>query len=222
MKYCFVYKVTNQLNNKCYVGYHITKNLGDGYLGSGTYIKRAVEKIGKDNFTRTILEHCSTDNVLEREQYWIKKLNVRSPNGYNLTDGGDGSLGRILSEETKRKIGKKSKGRIPSKETRLKMSKAQKGKKLSKESIRKRTESRKGLTYSDESKKKISESQKKRLANPENNGMFGRTHSEESIKKMRERAKNRKRQTCEYCGMNVVTSMYVRWHGDNCKKKGAQ
>ena len=164
MKYCFVYKVTNKINDKSYVGYHITENSDDGYLGSGTYIKRAIKRYGTENFEREILEHCSFDTVLDRETYWIKKLNTKNPNGYNFTDGGIGSPGRVYSEETKRKIGAKSKGRIPSEETRLKMSIAHKGKKLSKESIQKRTESRKGLTYSEESKRKISESQKKRLA----------------------------------------------------------
>ena len=48
--YHFLYKTTNLINNKYYYCVHSTKNLNDGYLGSGKYLKRSINKYGKENF----------------------------------------------------------------------------------------------------------------------------------------------------------------------------
>lgn len=50
-------------------------------------IHYAINKYGKDNFKLEIIEW--TDNYNEREKFWIRELNTKSPNGYNITDGGD-------------------------------------------------------------------------------------------------------------------------------------
>jgi len=46
-----VYKTTNLINKKIYIGIHSTENINDGYLGSGTALKRAIAKHGKENFS---------------------------------------------------------------------------------------------------------------------------------------------------------------------------
>lgn len=51
----FLYKTTNILNNKFYIGVHTTDDLGDGYKGSGTTLNKAFKKYGKNNFNREIL-----------------------------------------------------------------------------------------------------------------------------------------------------------------------
>ena len=87
----YIYKITNKINGKIYVGRHKTyKNESfDKYWGSGKLIKQAIKKYGIENFTKEIIEECSKDNVAEREMFWIDKLNARDGN-YNLSAGGPG------------------------------------------------------------------------------------------------------------------------------------
>ena len=65
----------------------------------------------------------------EKEKFYIKKFNSMDRSiGYNLTEGGDGTFGRFLSEETKEKIRQKALGRKASEEAKKKMSESRKGK----------------------------------------------------------------------------------------------
>ncbi len=50
-----VYKTTNLVNSKFYIGVHKTENPEDDYLGSGKLIKRAIEKYGADSFHKEII-----------------------------------------------------------------------------------------------------------------------------------------------------------------------
>ena len=49
-KYKFIYKMTNLVNGKIYIGQHVTDNLKDGYRGSGIVLKNALKKYGRSNF----------------------------------------------------------------------------------------------------------------------------------------------------------------------------
>lgn len=87
-KYGFVYETTNQINGmkcigKCIYG---RKNNWETYLGSGVYLKRAIKKYGKNNFTREILEDAYSDEELnELEEKYIGERNaVESTNYYNI------------------------------------------------------------------------------------------------------------------------------------------
>ena len=82
----FVYETTNNINGKRYVGLS-TKSTEDGYLGSGTLIKAAIEKYGRENFSREILCFCRTREMLgQREIQFIRR---RKPE-YNVAEGGSG------------------------------------------------------------------------------------------------------------------------------------
>lgn len=140
-RYNYIYKITNQINGKIYIGKHSTDNLDDGYMGSGILIRKAEKKYGIENFTKEYLAFCDTEEKLNWfEKFYIKKYKARQV-GYNLTDGGDGSLGHIDSDEA-----------------RLKKSLSHKGVKRGPRSEETKQKLRK--PKSEETKRKISEAQK--------------------------------------------------------------
>lgn len=101
--YYIVYKTTNIVNNKTYIGIHKTEKLNDGYLGSGNYFLKAVKKYGKENFEREILKFCeSYDELLEEEKKLVDETWVKDKNNYNIKTGGQSN--GVLSEESKNKI----------------------------------------------------------------------------------------------------------------------
>jgi group I intron endonuclease len=106
MKMLYIYKITNLINGKIYVGKHSHKKTENGYFGSGVAIKKGILKYGKVNFIKEILCICSSEKELNNSEiYWIDKLKSFS-NGYNMTKGGEGKLGHVQSEETKNKASK--------------------------------------------------------------------------------------------------------------------
>ena len=109
----FVYVTTNLVNGKQYVGDHSTNNLNDGYLGSGTLLKKAIKKYGKDNFLCEIKEFFdSKEGAFFAQHSLIDENKSLVPNGYNLSPtGGIGVPGSFHSQETKDKIGKAHKGK---------------------------------------------------------------------------------------------------------------
>ena len=115
----YIYKTTNLFNNKIYIGQTMRKDNED-YLGSGTILKNAIKKYGRDNFKKEILQECFSKEELDiQEKYWIKELNSIRPNGYNICDGGQGGdVRRYMSDEelidfgNKVKKGLKEKGII--------------------------------------------------------------------------------------------------------------
>ena len=98
-----VYRITNMINGKKYIGKHSTTDVYDGYFGSGIAIKQAINKYGIDNFKKEIICYCNNEEELkEMEKYHIKKEGTFSK-GYNLTLGGEGILGYKHTEDSIRK-----------------------------------------------------------------------------------------------------------------------
>ena len=84
MKKYIIYKTTNTLNNREYIGYHSTKDLDDGYLGSGKILEHAISKYGKDKFTKEILyEYDNREEALVKEKEIVNQQNVDRPDTYN-------------------------------------------------------------------------------------------------------------------------------------------
>lgn len=91
MTYYIVYKTTNLVNGKQYIGYHKTDNLDDGYLGSGSILSNAIKKYGKENFTKEILRIFEdSSSALEYERILITEDIIRSDEFYNIMPGGSG------------------------------------------------------------------------------------------------------------------------------------
>jgi hypothetical protein len=90
-KHHYIYKTTNLVNKKWYIGKHSTNNLEDGYLGSGTYLRRSVKKHGEQNFKKEILEYCDTyEKLNQREKEIVTEDIVKDPLCMNLKEGGLG------------------------------------------------------------------------------------------------------------------------------------
>lgn len=167
----YIYRVTNLVNGKTYIGQHKYKKLDDYYMGSGKLLIKAYKKYGKENFEKEILysniQYKETADDMER--YAIAKERSLGKAEYNLADGGGGISGYHfhLSEETKKKMSEFWKGRYFSDETKKRISDAKKGKHHTEETKKKMSESHKGQIpgnkgkhLSEELKKKLSESHK--------------------------------------------------------------
>jgi group I intron endonuclease len=188
--YHFIYKTTNLVNGKYYIGKHSTDQLDDGYYGSGTVIKRAVKKYGRENFKTEILEFAGDESCLSKREKEIVNLDfVKDKQSYNVAEGGGGGC-IVLGE-----------GHPERQKTLDKIKLAHQ-----KPETRKR--------HSDAAKKSLN---LKKYNEVYGNPMLGRKHSAEAKMKIAERAKNRQRVSCPHCGIEVTMSNYTRWHGNRCK-----
>jgi len=194
----YVYKTTNLVNGKIYVGKHKRNRDIKNYLGSGKILLQAIDKYGVENFKKEILEHCKTNEQLnDREKHWISKLESRNKKiGYNIAEGGEGgSIKEYMTEEQlkdfSKKVSKGLKGKklgIPlSKKNRDGISKGLKkyydnggknnnlGKKRSAETKAKISKRHTGRVFTKAWKKKLRKSRAKLNISGKNNNMFGKT-----------------------------------------------
>lgn len=210
MKNYKIYLITNLVNNKKYVGitkFSIEKRFIE-HTKRGFILTESIKKYGKENFSIIELDECfdeQTAFILEKK--YISDYNTKVPNGYNLTDGGDGIIGWTITEEQRILRSKQAKqlhkdkkvgmhGKKHSDETKLKISESHRGR--SKEWLR-------GRTLSDETKQKIrekhlgkivSEETRKRISknhhdvSGKNNPMYGKKHSPETIEKIKKQRYN--------------------------------
>lgn len=172
-----IYKTTNLVNGKQYIGKD--KHNNPNYLGSGTILRLAIRKHGKNNFKKEILEVCSSnEELIEREEYWLNFYNAGGNDMfYNMHNHSRG-------------------GRVPSNKTRQKTSAALLGKKKSEEHRKKISAGRRGIVFSNETRKKMSVSHIGKTASTETrekmsnarlgelNHWYGKTFTDEHRKKL--------------------------------------
>lgn len=117
-----IYIFTNKINGKQYVGQttHFNRRMRQHQLcNASSVFHNAIKKYGWQNFYKEYLEVTKEKrNVFEKDL--IKRLNTKAPNGYNLTDGGDGVTGHTawnkgipMTKEAREHISKIQIGRIP-------------------------------------------------------------------------------------------------------------
>lgn len=113
----YIYLTTNKINGKKYIGQHYGE-LDDYYLGSGSLLKKAIAKYGRENFEKTILEICHNyDELNKAERKWIKQYNAVYDNQfYNIAEGGYNSnpcagMSPEAEQERRRKLSEAAKGK---------------------------------------------------------------------------------------------------------------
>jgi len=185
--YHFVYKTTNNINGKWYIGVHSTDDLNDGYLGSGIRLLQSINKYGEENFTREILHFFDTrEAAFNKEKEIITEDIVSNRQSYNICTGGYGGVGKL----------------IPTEETRRKMS----------ESRKRNPHPGLGKKYKPASEERKQKMREHMLKNP-SLGMSGKSHSSETKQKMSAAVKNWPKTSCPKCGWYGYKQSVSRHHG---------
>lgn len=134
-EYGIIYKVTNLINGKCYIGKTVktlerrkTEHCSKNNQIKNSYLRNAIKKYGKEHFSWEVIEKCLKEDLNWREKYYIQEYkSLVTENGYNLTTGGDGaSYGELnvsKREDVKEKLRVKNTGFKHSLETIEKMRK---------------------------------------------------------------------------------------------------
>lgn len=108
----YIYLTTNELNGTCYIGKRQKPFFDRAYKGSGTHLKLALNKYGRDKFHSYILERCdSVKDLCNAEKKWIAKFKDMGVELYNIGKGGDGGNmvdWNALPEERRRSINEKN------------------------------------------------------------------------------------------------------------------
>lgn len=173
-----VYLITNLINGKKYVGQTIQplKSRWACHKSSGRgcpALKSAIKKYGEENFkVEEVDQAISREELDVKEKKWIAELNTFTPNGYNLTSGGEHP---IFSEEARIKMSESMKNRKPWNKGLSGDPRVVKSTTIARKAMLEKfgqSGPNKGMKWSEESRAKASKSQ------------TGRTHSEESKLKM--------------------------------------
>lgn len=214
--YHIVYRITNLVNRKEYIGAHSTKNLDDGYMGSGKFLKLAIQKYGIDNFKKEILHIYSTPiEMFECERILVNDEYVKRKDTYNLAIGGKGGgvFGWKHTDETRKILSTQKLGKTMSdefkqrrREIMLELYETNPDMKyILTESFRSMPHYFLGKSLSIEHKKAISDS------------LQGRVFTEEHKNKQSLSAKNAVKLQCPHCGKICQISNAKGYHFDKCK-----
>ena len=214
----FVYETRNNVNGKTYVGVHSTQNIDDGYLGSGKYLRSAIKKYGKDNFSRTILHEfeCIEDAFLKESE--IVDLDfVKRSDTYNMVVGG--SSASILKN-------RKAFTGIHSSNTKAKISKSKMGQTHTEETKQKQRMNSWYETHPEERASHVQNIAMNAWANrtQEEKENVGNKIGSSLTRYFKEHGSSntglkRLQVVCPHCGKHGANNTMSRWHFDNCKQK---
>ena len=99
----YIYKITNVNTGQFYVGSHATNLMDDNYFGSGIYLKRAIKKHGKSNFTKEIIKMCNSyEDMIFYENCELEK--IKYDKVYNLKFCAMGGNTRVMYTEKEKEI----------------------------------------------------------------------------------------------------------------------
>lgn len=212
-KYNFVYKITNNINGDYYYGVHSTDNLNDGYMGSGLRINNSINKYGKENFTREIVQFFSRKKcAYSLESAIVTRELINDEHCLNIALGGkcgftidlltqeereqycynmslavkgekNGFYGKKHSDATRKILSEYASKRTGEKNSFY-------GKHHTEESNERNRQAHMGKHHSEEARQKMSESQKKRKG--KDAAFFGHHHTKENIEVFRKHSLNRK------------------------------
>jgi len=158
-----IYKITNRLNNKIYIGAHATQNISDNYMGSGTILKKAFKKYGIENFDKDILYTFETEeDMYLKEAELVNEDFIQREDTYNLKLGGFGGWTYI----NKNRLNQTEKNRKSC------LKNLEKANEANAKKVKEGTH-RKGFTHSDETKAKMSK-HPNRSHKGETNPSFGK------------------------------------------------
>ena len=89
----YIYKTTNVVTGRYYIGMHSTSKLDDGYMGSGKKLRYSIRKYGVDNHVKEVLEYLPTRELLaEREREIVTSELIQEDLCMNLKEGGSGGF----------------------------------------------------------------------------------------------------------------------------------
>lgn len=160
----YIYKTTCNVTGRWYVGMHSTCKLDDGYMGSGTILRRSIRKYGKENHAKEILEYLPTrEELVLREIEIVNKELISDGLCMNLKEGGQGGFSTEEQQKNCSKAGGRAKkNRFDTDETfRLQVSQIS-SETMKKNNLNNKMNSSKfkDKKHSDETKQKMSESRK--------------------------------------------------------------
>lgn len=130
-----IYKITNTINGKIYIGAHSTLNIDDGYMGSGVNIAKSIAKHGKESFVKEILFiFDNKDDMYNKEAELVDQKFVERHDTYNAALGGKGNpYGGVMPTHIKEKLSASLKISMNNHDTKLKCRAAKLGHTQSKE-----------------------------------------------------------------------------------------
>lgn len=199
--YYTIYKITNLVNGKFYIGSHKTKDLDDGYMGSGKYLKHSQEKYGLENFTKEILfVFDNPEEMYAKEAEIVNEDFLAEENTYNLKIGGFGGWDYINSSG----LGNSTKTKTQLRKGGLVLKEKWKNDKEFSDKMRKIISSR--------AKKLHSEG---KLKSP-GSAFLGKTHTEETKKRIgkassiRERGEGNSQYGTKWCVLEDATDLNDR------------